>query len=330
MGSPHHGAVRRWRDEVFIVTPRHEQPFYPLSPQIDSHLHDVGLSPTYVEALIRSAILEDLDDGYDVTTHSTVPGDHRSEVVFTARKPGCVAGVPVVAAVLEVVCGTTNLLYEPLVQDGDVVLRDAALLRAEASTRDLLTSERTALNLFCHLSGIATTTREWADQLSRTGAVVRDTRKTTPGLRKLEKYAVRCGGGQNHRMSLSDAALVKDNHIAAAGGVAAAFRAVREHAPNITVEIEVDTLDQLREALSAGADLVLLDNMPPNVLREAVAISRQHSAATGRKVILEASGGLTLANAGAVGATGVDYISVGGLTHSSSILDIGLDYVRTL
>jgi len=341
------------------VTPRHEQPFYPLSPQIDSHLHDVGLSPTYVEALIRSAILEDLDDGYDVTTHSTVPGDHRSEVVFTARKPGCVAGVPVVAAVLEVVCGTTNLLYEPLVQDGDVVLRDAALLRAEASTRDLLlyeplvqdgdvvlrdaallraeastrdllTSERTALNLFCHLSGIATTTREWADQLSRTGAVVRDTRKTTPGLRKLEKYAVRCGGGQNHRMSLSDAALVKDNHIAAAGGVAAAFRAVREHAPNITVEIEVDTLDQLREALSAGADLVLLDNMPPNVLREAVAISRQHSAATGRKVILEASGGLTLANAGAVGATGVDYISVGGLTHSSSILDIGLDYVRTL
>jgi len=312
------------------VTPRHEQPFYPLSPQIDSHLHDVGLSPTYVEALIRSAILEDLDDGYDVTTHSTVPGDHRSEVVFTARKPGCVAGVPVVAAVLEVVCGTTNLLYEPLVQDGDVVLRDAALLRAEAPTRDLLTSERTALNLFCHLSGIATTTREWADQLSRTGAVVRDTRKTTPGLRKLEKYAVRCGGGQNHRMSLSDAALVKDNHIAAAGGVAAAFRAVREHAPNITVEIEVDTLDQLREALSAGADLVLLDNMPPNVLREAVAISRQHSAATGRKVILEASGGLTLANAGAVGATGVDYISVGGLTHSSSILDIGLDYVRTL
>jgi len=312
------------------VTPRHEQPFYPLSPQIDRHLHDVGLSPTYVEALIRSAILEDLDGGYDVTTHSTVPGGHRSEVVFTARKPGCVAGVPVVAAVLEIVCGTTNLLYEPLVQDGDVVLRDAELLRAEAPTRDLLTSERTALNLFCHLSGIATATREWADQLSRTGAVVRDTRKTTPGLRKLEKYAVRCGGGQNHRMSLSDAALVKDNHIAAAGGVAAAFRAVREHAPDITVEIEVDTLDQLHEALGAGADLVLLDNMPPDVLREAVAISQQHSVATGRRVFLEASGGLTLSTAGAVGATGVDYISVGGLTHSSSILDIGLDYVRTL
>ena len=251
-------------------------------------------------------------------------------MVFTARKPGCVAGVPVVAAVLEMMCGTMNLVYEPLVRDGDVVLRDTALLRAEAPTRDLLTSERTALNLFCHLSGIATATREWADQLSRTGAVVRDTRKTTPGLRKLEKYAVRCGGGQNHRMSLSDAALVKDNHIAAAGGVAEAFRAVREHEPDIAVEIEVDTLDQLREALAAGADLVLLDNMAPDVLREAVAISREHSSRTGRKVILEASGGLTLSNAGAVGATGVDYISVGGLTHSSPILDIGLDYVRTL
>ena len=312
------------------MTRSHEPSFHQLSSQLDRHLHDVGLPPAYIERLIRDTIFEDLDGGYDVTTQSTVPREHRSEVVFTARKPGCVAGIPVVAAVLEMMCGTMNLVYESLVADGDVVLRDTALLRAEAPTRDLLTSERTALNLFCHLSGIATATREWADQLARTGAVVRDTRKTTPGLRKLEKYAVRCGGGQNHRMSLSDAALVKDNHIAAAGGVAAAFRAVREHAPDITVEIEVDTLDQLREALSAGADLVLLDNMPPEVLREAVEISRQHSSGTGRKVMLEASGGLTLATAGAVGATGVDYISVGGLTHSSPILDIGLDYVRTL
>ena len=312
------------------MTRSHEPSFHQLSSQLDRHLHDVGLPPAYIERLIRDTILEDLDGGYDVTTQSTVPREHRSEVVFTARKPGCVAGIPVVAAVLEMMCGTMNLVYKPLVADGDVVLRDTALLRAEAPTRDLLTSERTALNLFCHLSGIATATREWADQLARTGAVVRDTRKTTPGLRKLEKYAVRCGGGQNHRMSLSDAALVKDNHIAAAGGVAAAFRAVREHAPDITVEIEVDTLDQLREALSAGADLVLLDNMPPEALREAVEISRQHSSETGRKVMLEASGGLTLATAGAVGATGVDYISVGGLTHSSPILDIGLDYVRTL
>jgi nicotinate-nucleotide pyrophosphorylase (carboxylating) len=312
------------------VTGSHEPSFHQLSSQLDRHLHDVGLSPAYIERLIRDTILEDLDGGHDVTTDSTVPREHRSEVVFTARKPGCIAGIPVVAAVLEMMCGTMNLVYEPLVSDGEVVLRDTPLLRAEAPTRALLTSERTALNLFCHLSGIATATREWADQLSRTGAVVRDTRKTTPGLRRLEKYAVRCGGGQNHRMSLSDAALVKDNHIAAAGGVAAAFHAVREHAPDITVEIEVDTLDQLREALSAGADLVLLDNMPPEVLREAVAVARQHSTATGRKVLLEASGGLTLATAGAVGATGVDFISVGGLTHSSPILDIGLDYVRTL
>lgn len=312
------------------MTHAHDPSFHQLSSQLDRHLHDVGLSPAYVERLIHDTILEDLDGGYDVTTHSTVPHDHRSQVVFTARKPGCIAGVPVVAAVLEMMCGTMDLVYEPLVRDGDVVLRDTPLLRAEAPTRSLLTAERTALNLFCHLSGIATITREWADQLSRTGAVVRDTRKTTPGLRKLEKYAVRCGGGQNHRMSLSDAALVKDNHIAAAGGVAAAFRAVREHAPNITVEIEVDTLDQLREALAAGADLVLLDNMPPDVLREAVAISREHASQAGRKVLLEASGGLTLATAGAVGATGVDYVSVGGLTHSAPILDIGLDYVRTL
>lgn len=312
------------------MTHAHQQSFHQLSAQLDRHLHEVGLPPAYIERLVRDTILEDLDGGYDVTTHSTVPHDHRSQVVFTARKPGCVAGIPVVAAVLEMMCGTLNLSYEPLVRDGDVVLRDTALLRAEAPTRSLLTAERTALNLFCHLSGIATLTREWADQLARTGAVVRDTRKTTPGLRKLEKYAVRCGGGQNHRMSLFDAALVKDNHIAAAGGVAAAFRAVREHEPNITVEIEVDTLDQLREALSAGADLVLLDNMAPDVLREAVAISREHSSTTGRKVLLEASGGLTLATAGAVGATGVDYVSVGGLTHSAPILDIGLDYVRTL
>ena len=238
--------------------------------------------------------------------------------------------LPLLAAVLEMMCGESNLTYEVLVRDGDEVLRDTPLLRASAPTRDLLTAERTALNLLCHLSGVATATRNWANQLAGTNAAVRDTRKTTPGLRKLEKYAVRCGGGQNHRMSLSDAALVKDNHIAAAGGVAAAFQAVRQHAPDITVEIEVDTLDQLREALGAGADLVLLDNMEPHVLREAVAIAQEHTAQTGKKVLLEASGGLTLATAGAVGATGVDFISVGGLTHSSPILDIGLDYLRTL
>ena len=169
------------------------------------------------------------------------------------------------------------------------------------------------------------TVREWADAIASTNAKVRDTRKTTPGMRALEKYAVRCGGGVNHRMSLSDAALVKDNHIVAAGGVAEAFAAVRAAAPSIVLEIEVDTIDQLRMALAAGADLVLLDNMKPDVLREAVAIAAQHLASTGRAVVLEASGGLTLENAQSVAATGVNYISVGALTHSAKVLDIGLD-----
>jgi nicotinate-nucleotide pyrophosphorylase (carboxylating) len=198
-------------------------------------------------------------------------------------------------------------------------------MSVDAPTRGLLTAERTALNLLCQLSGVATATSEWADALIGTGAQVRDTRKTTPGMRALEKYAVRCGGGVNHRMSLSDAALVKDNHIAAAGGVAEAFALVRAAAPNIAIEIEVDTLEQLGVALSAGADLVLLDNMAPATLKEAVAITASHRSATGKDVILEASGGLTLESVAAVGATGVRYISVGALTHSAKVLDIGLD-----
>jgi nicotinate-nucleotide pyrophosphorylase (carboxylating) len=177
----------------------------------------------------------------------------------------------------------------------------------------------------CHLSGVATATATWVDAISGTDAKVRDTRKTTPGLRSLEKYAVRCGGGQNHRMSLSDAALVKDNHIVAAGGVAQAFALVRQTAPDMVVEIEVDTLEQLNVALDAGADLVLLDNMAPATMRQAVDIVKRHTVTTGRPVLLEASGGLTLANAKDVAATGVDFISVGALTHSSPILDIGLD-----
>jgi nicotinate-nucleotide pyrophosphorylase (carboxylating) len=178
----------------------------------------------------------------------------------------------------------------------------------------------------CHLSGIATATSQWVDAVAGTGAIIRDTRKTTPGLRILEKYAVRCGGGQNHRMSLSDAALVKDNHIAAAGGVEQAFSKVRELASSLPIEIEVDTLDQLHVALAAGADVVLLDNMPPSIMRQAVTIGAEHKRSTGRDVLLEASGGLTLGNARDVAETGVHFISVGGLTHSSPILDIGLDF----
>jgi nicotinate-nucleotide pyrophosphorylase (carboxylating) len=200
---------------------------------------------------------------------------------------------------------------------------DAAtlLLSATGSTRALLTAERTALNLLGHLSGIATLTRSWVDAVASTQAAIRDTRKTTPGLRALEKYAVRCGGGVNHRMSLSDAALVKDNHVLAAGGVRAAFEAVRANFPEIEVEVECDTIAQVREAVEAGADLVLLDNMSPAAMREAVELVRSLRSSCR----LEASGGLSLANAAEVAATGVDFLAVGALTHSAPVLDIGVD-----
>jgi len=195
------------------------------------------------------------------------------------------------------------------------------VLEVRGPVRTLLTAERSALNLLCHLSGVATLTRRWADAVEGTGAHVRDTRKTTPGLRLLEKYAVRCGGGVNHRMSLSDAALVKDNHVVAAGGVAAAFAAVRARFPDVEVEVECDTLDQVREVVEAGADLVLLDNMDADETRAAVELCR----AAG--VMTEASGGLRLENARDVAETGVDFLAVGALTHSAPVLDIGVDLV---
>ena len=288
-------------------------------------LASAGLRVKDVQRVIKEALREDLGAGPDVTTQSTVPKDQRSKAVFATRSAGCIAGIDIAVAVLEMVCGPKNVLVEKKASDADRVVPGQVLMHVTAPTRGLLTAERTALNLLGHLSGIASATRKWADAIAASGAQVRDTRKTTPGLRALEKYAVRCGGGVNHRMSLSDAALVKDNHIVAAGGVAQAFAAVRAATPKIAVEIEVDTLEQLHVALGAGADLVLLDNMPPAVLRDAVLIAEAHRATTGKSVILEASGGLTLDNAADVAATGVRYISVGALTHSSSVLDIGLD-----
>ena len=288
-------------------------------------LASAGLQVKDVQRVIREALREDLGAGSDVTTQSTVPKDQRSRAVFATRSAGCIAGIDIAVAVLEMVCGPKHVLVEKKASDAERVEPGRVLMHVTAPTRGLLTAERTALNLLGHLSGIASATRQWADVIAASGAQVRDTRKTTPGLRALEKYAVRCGGGVNHRMSLSDAALVKDNHIVAAGGVAQAFAAVRAAAPKIAVEIEVDTLEQLHVALGAGADLVLLDNMPPAVLRDAVLIAEAHRATTGKSVILEASGGLTLDNAADVAATGVRYISVGALTHSSSVLDIGLD-----
>lgn len=298
---------------------------YSLSPETAARFAAVGLNPMYIEDVIENTVLEDLDGGIDVTSVATVPVDQRSIATYGARANGCVAGLTVAAAVIEMVCGPHASSFEFLRHDGDRVSAGDVLSRVEAPTQLLLTAERTSLNLLCHLSGIATATAQWVDAVAGTGAVIRDTRKTTPGLRALEKYAVRCGGGQNHRMSLSDAALVKDNHIVAAGGVAEAFAKVRELAASLPIEIEVDTIDQLHVALIAGADVVLLDNMPPAVLREAVAVANAHTVATGHEVLLEASGGLTLDTAKAVAETGVHFISVGGITHSSPILDIGLD-----
>jgi nicotinate-nucleotide pyrophosphorylase (carboxylating) len=300
--------------------------FHPLSEGTRRRLVGAALDPDAVAALVRAAVTEDLAGGIDVTSVATVPVDQRSAATFGARADGVVAGLPVAVAVLEAVCGVAQLRVEYLAADGDRVAAGQPVLRVEAPTLLMLTAERSALNLLCHLSGVATLTRRWADALEGTGAVVRDTRKTTPGLRALQKYAVRCGGGQNHRMALSDAALVKDNHVAAAGGVAAAFGRVRDLAGDITVEIEVDSLEGLAEAIEAGADVVLLDNFTLDAMREAVALRGR----LGRRVILEASGGLTLATARAVGETGVDYIAVGELTHSAPVLDVGLDLQTVL
>ncbi len=295
--------------------------FHPLSEATRRTLIDGGLDPDAVAGIVRNAVTEDLMGGIDVTSTATIPADHRSTATLGARQDGVIAGLPVVAAVIETVCGDEASDFTSAVADGEVVVVGTKIAEVTAPTRLLLTAERTALNLLCHLSGVASSTRRWANSLEGTAAVVRDTRKTTPGLRALEKYAVRCGGGSNHRMGLSDMALVKDNHVAAAGGVTEAFRRVRELAATIPVEIEVDTLDGLREAIAAGADEVLIDNFTLDEMRQAVEVRNEMNP----DVRLEASGGLTLETARAVAATGVDFIAVGELTHSARVLDIGLD-----
>lgn len=273
-----------------------------------------GMQAEALDDLIRAALAEDLADGPDVTSVATVPAAQRSQLDLVARQDGVVAGLDVAARVFELVGGVD---VRTLATDGDRVTRGDVLLSATGPTRDLLTAERTALNFLCHLSGVATATAAWAEALGD-GPRVRDTRKTLPGLRALQKYAVRAGGGVNHRMSLSDAALVKDNHVVAAGGVAEAFEAVRRQFPGVPVEVEVDSLEQLEEVLAAGADLVLLDNFTAEQMTTAVAI-------THGRAMLEASGGLTLEDAPAVATTGVDYVAVGALTHSVKVMDIGAD-----
>ncbi|MEU5789229.1 carboxylating nicotinate-nucleotide diphosphorylase [Micromonospora purpureochromogenes] len=282
-----------------------------------------GLDPAQVRAVVVGALAEDLGpDFLDVTSVATIPDTQTDTADVVARADGVVAGLAVAAAAFELVgevTGADRTVEVSLVaRDGQRVARGDVLATVTGPTRLLLTAERTALNLLSRMSGVATHTRAWADALAGTKAMVLDTRKTTPGLRTLEKYAVRAGGGTNKRMGLHDVAMIKDNHKFAAGGIAPAFRRVREAFPDVPVQVEVDTVAEAVEAVEAGADFLLLDNMTPETLREVVA-------RVGDRAELEATGGLTLAVAAEYAATGVDFLSVGALTHSSPILDIALD-----
>jgi nicotinate-nucleotide pyrophosphorylase (carboxylating) len=270
---------------------------------------------------IRRGLQEDLRYGPDVTTLATVPAGAVATASMVPREPGVIAGVDVALLVLDEVLGAGGYQVLDRVEDGARLQPGESLLTVWAETRGLLTAERTALNLICHLSGIATATAAWVDAVHGTKAKVRDTRKTLPGMRVLQKYAVRVGGGVNHRLGLGDAALIKDNHVAAAGSVVEALRAVREAAPDLPCEVEVDSLEQLDAVLAEKPELILLDNFP--VWQTQTAVQRRDARAPA--VLLESSGGLSLENAATYAATGVDYLAVGALTHSVRALDIGLD-----
>jgi len=274
----------------------------------------MNLEPNDFE-LIKLALAEDLAGGEDITSTATISESAISTGDFVARKDGVIAGIKVAEAVLREV-GLNEIVL--LKADGDKVKANDVLITVTGNTRKILLAERTALNFFGHLSGVATLTNTWVQAISGTKCQIRDTRKTTPGMRLQEKAAVRMGGGTNHRLTLSDAALIKDNHIVAAGGVVAAFEKVRSLYPKSEIEIEVDTLEQLAEVLSQNPDLVLLDNMTPAQCKEAVEFVKG-------RCKLEASGGITLENACAYAESGVDFIAIGALTHSAPVFDIGLD-----
>jgi nicotinate-nucleotide pyrophosphorylase (carboxylating) len=266
-------------------------------------------------ALIDRTLEEDLDGGIDVTSMATVPDDLESDAKLVAKAEGVIAGIDIAQLVMKR-CGIES--FQSQKNDGDRVKEGDLVASMSGEARSILLAERTALNFMTHLSGIATLTSRWVNAVAGTKVKIRDTRKTTPGLRSLEKYAVRIGGGVNHRSTLAEQALIKDNHIAASGSLTVAFLALRKEFPDIEVEVEVDNLDQLREALGCGARLIMLDNMDLEMTREAVAI-------TAGRAELESSGGLSLANARAYAQTGVDYLAVGALTHSAPALDISLD-----
>lgn len=288
--------------------------------QIFENLRKNNLNPELVLALVELAISEDLMGGTDVTSLSTIPETQISELDLVARKQGVISGIDVASLVFYSINNKIQIVQK--VKDGSEVEENQSILTAKGPTTDLLTAERTALNFLSHLSGIATLTNKWVKEISSTSASIRDTRKTTPGLRILEKYAVRCGGGKNHRMSLNDQALIKDNHIVAAGSILKAVEKVKDKFPELPLEIEVDNLDQLKEVLLTDIKLILLDNFTIEDLQKAVSLNN-------KKAKLEASGGIAFENARKIAQTGVDYLAVGALTHSAPVLDIGGD-LRTV
>ncbi len=286
--------------------------------QLRENIKTLGLSPNHIFQQVKDAIAEDLAGGQDITSVATISESAVVNAEFITRSAGVVSGLHVAAAVLEY-CGINH--YEVLVDEGAKVSAGKVLITAQGNTRKLLLAERSALNFLSHLSGISTLTNQWVVAVSGTKCQIRDTRKTTPGLRHLEKFAVRMGGGVNHRLGLSQAALIKDNHILATGSISKAFNAIKKEFPGKEIEIEVDSIEQLKEVINLKPELILLDNMSVEQCIEAVSI-------TAGLVALEASGGITINNAKAYAATGVNYLAIGALTHSASALDIGLDFKR--
>ncbi|HVJ72154.1 MAG TPA: carboxylating nicotinate-nucleotide diphosphorylase [Sphingomicrobium sp.] len=271
-----------------------------------------------LDDFVRRVLAEDLGAGGDVTSNATISAEARFRATMNCREPIVVAGLDIAIAFFRAL--DPDVAIEKLANDGEAVAAGTVLLRLDGKARSMLTAERSALNTLQHLSGIATVTRQYVDRIAGTGAILLDTRKTIPGLRALEKYAARMGGARNHRMRLDDGLLIKDNHVGVAGGVAQAVNAAKAYGSGLTIQVEVDRIDQIEPALAAGAERLLLDNMKPDILREAVAL-------VAGRVPLEASGGVNLDTIRAIAETGVNYISVGRITQSAPAVDIGLDYV---
>jgi nicotinate-nucleotide pyrophosphorylase (carboxylating) len=311
MAGPQRGA---WNKAPFATTDCNDYGF----TQMSLLRPDAFISPLEIEAAVTRALAEDLGRAGDITSIATVPEDAPGRAVLNARQAGVIAGLPLVAAAFQRLAPDIELA--PHARDGTAITAGTKLMTIAGNARAILGAERVALNFLGHLSGIASATAAFVARIAHTKARVICTRKTTPGLRALEKYAVRCGGGYNHRFGLDDAMLIKDNHIAVAGGIAAVLKRAKQAAGHLVkIEIEVDSLDQLKEVLDVGlADVVLIDNFDPQAMRRAVAM-------VAGRLVIEASGGITLDSAAAIAETGVDYLSSGALTHSVTNLDVGLD-----